>query len=242
MAAQHRRNGKAGQQHHGLPPGLSAPAGDADAVPLQQQQQRGNDRNHRRRRLKAPAAAKLRPAVRRLHKQLRLRSNGLRFRLRLGLRGSVEPLRLLRLSPGEQPSSPGGKKGFGRLFHHRVHSAAHHVLQRHRTGSLGQGHIQNIQFYRGNILFLPGGRRALLRRSPDVPARGGRDRFRGRVRRRRGGRLRGRRGRFNGGSGGLLPRLLQQRLLQTAAELRQDLLQGVVVLGGGNPRDVLRAV
>ena len=236
MAAQQRRHGQAGQQHNGLPPGFAAPAGHGHAVPLQHQQQRRRQRDHCRRRQKSPAAVELRPAGRRLLKQLRLRSDG--FRLRFRLRRTVELLRLLQGPAGEQPPPPGRQQGFRRLLHHGVHGAAHHILQRNRTGRLRQRHIQNVQLHRGDVLPV------LLRRR--IRRRGGG----GLLSCRPGRRLRSgsaclRRGRAvlpRSGFCGRRLRLFQQCLLQAAAKLRQNLLQGVSLLRGRYARNIFHAV
>ncbi len=276
VAAQQGRYSQAGQQDIGLPPGVAAPAGDGNAETLQRQQQRGNQGDHGRRGQKASAAAVRRPVLRRLPEQLRFRADGLRVRLGLRLRGSVELLRLLQRLPGEQAPPLGGQQGLRRLLHHRIHGTAHHVLQGHGAGSLGQGHVQNVQLYGGggglpqrgvcqDVLqsgfLLRRGRLfrcrrllqsrflrrfgRLLRRGRRDGGRLGRLLFRrqgprpgGHRLRRRGHRgLRRRRGRF-------LSRLraLEEHLLQTAAELRQNLLQGVVLLVGGHVCGVFQAV
>ena len=80
----------------------------------------------------------LRPVVRRRLGQLRLRTDGVDLRdlLRrlLRFRRGVELLRLHQALPGEQ-APPGPQQGLlSLLFHHRVHGAAHHILQRDGVG------------------------------------------------------------------------------------------------------------
>ncbi|CAN3973834.1 putative amino-acid metabolite efflux pump, partial [Dysosmobacter welbionis] len=221
----HRR--KARQQHTALDGCVAGPVADLIAVGLDPHRDHRQQRDQYRCQDRVLAPLGLRPVVRRRLSQLRLRTDGVDLRdlLRrlLRFRRGVELLRLHQALPGEQ-APPGPQQGLlSLLFHHRVHGAAHHILQRDGVGRGRQILPQLLQ----QVLRL-GGR--LLGRSCFFRHLGGGTRPRLRLQRRllraalrrRGGRLRL--------PAGLLLHGLHKPLLPACAVFRQDLLQGEVLL------------
>ena len=229
MPAQEGHRRQTRQHHAALEGRVPGPPGDLPAVGLQRHGDCRQQRRQHRRRQGGAAPLRLRPILRRRLRQRRLRADGLDLRqlLRLGLRRVIELLRLHQPLPGEQ-APPGPQQRLPALLHHRIHGAAHHILQGDGPGRPGQLLLTGLlpaRLRRGGGLCPRRGGRASLRRGSPLPPRPGS----GWALRRRCGLLRPRRVR-GGLPGGLLPQDLllhglHQPLLPAGAVLRQDLLQ-----------------
>ena len=227
MAAQQRRQPQAGEQDHALDLPVPGPVGHLHLIPLQKQEQRGGqgrDQGQDHRML--PADIELPGVVSRLPEG-GLRADGLRVGLGLRFRRRGEGLRLLQGLAGKQAPFR-GQKGLLCLLHHRVHGAAHHVLQGDGpgVGNVQPGHVR-LRRPLGLLEGVRGGRglrrRGRLRRRFLRRGFGNGRRFR---LLRRSGLLRG-----GGGLGGSFG-IPKQVVLQAAAVLRQDFLQGIILLRG----------
>ena len=134
LSGQDCHDHEARQQHAALGGRIARPVSDLIAVCLDPHGDHRQQGDQRRRQDGPLAPLGLRPAVRRGLRQLRLRADGVDLRdllrLRLRLRRGVELLRLHQPPPGEQAPPGPQQRLLGLLFHHRVHGAAHHILQR----------------------------------------------------------------------------------------------------------------